>query len=147
MRLINLCPPVILFIAFSLTQIIIDTFNNLYNLALIRFVAMTIFSVSLNILCEMGFVNVSWIFVFLPLILMTTITILVLFNTMDANSLMNIHTPPVNYNESVKKINPQNIDEDYMIDYIKCGPIKDANNINDETKCEEPENDDVNDVN
>lgn len=134
MRLVNLCPPVILFIAFSLTQIIIDVFNSLYNLAFIRFVAMAVFSISLNILCEIGHINISWIFVFLPLILMTTITTLVLFNTV-INDSKNTNKPPVNYHELLKKITPQNINEDYMIDYIKCESVKDINSV---TKCEEP---------
>ena len=74
----NLCPPAILYIAFSLTHIILDIFKNLYNTALIKFIIMIIFTIVLNVLCKNGLGVVSWIIVFIPFITMTIITSLLL---------------------------------------------------------------------
>jgi len=73
------CSPAIIFIAFSLTQIIIDIFKNLYNTALIKFIVMIMFFIILNILCERGLTILSWFIVFLPFVMMTITTTLILF--------------------------------------------------------------------
>lgn len=78
MALEFLCPPAILFIAFSITQIIIDVFKQLYNTALIKFIVMIIFTFTLNILCSNGMSIISWMIVFIPFITMTIITTILL---------------------------------------------------------------------
>jgi hypothetical protein len=75
----QLCAPALLYIAFSLTQIIIDIFKNLYNTAFLKFIVMIIFTVILNILCDRGLGIISWFIVFIPFIMMTIITSLLLF--------------------------------------------------------------------
>ena len=79
MGLENICPPAILYIAFSVTHIIIDTVKGMYNTALIKFIVMIIFTLVLNILCQLGLSFVSWIIVFIPFIMMTIISSLLLF--------------------------------------------------------------------
>ena len=75
----KLCAPAILYIAFSLTQIVIDIFKNMYNTAFFKFLVMIIFSVALNILCNRGLGIISWFIVFVPFIMMTVITTILLF--------------------------------------------------------------------
>lgn len=75
----NLCPPAILYLGFSLTQIIIDTFKGHYNTAFFKTVVMFIFTILLNIMCKRGLGVISWIIVFIPFILMTYITAVLLF--------------------------------------------------------------------
>ena len=48
---LNICPPALIYIAFSVTQIIIDLFKGLYNAALIKFFVMAVIGFLLNILC------------------------------------------------------------------------------------------------
>lgn len=79
MILDNICAPAVLYICFSLTHIIIDLFKTLYNTAFFKFIVMIIFSLMLNVLCENGLGVVSWIIVFVPFLLMTVITTLLLF--------------------------------------------------------------------
>ena len=79
MVLEQLCPPAILYIAFSLTQIIIDIFKNMYNTAFFKFIVMVVFSIALNVLCQRGLGLISWFIVFVPFIMMTVITSLLLF--------------------------------------------------------------------
>ena len=74
----KLCPPAILYLAFSLTHIIIDIFKNLYNTAFLKFMIMIIFTIVLNVLCQNGLGIVSWIIVFIPFISMTIISSLLL---------------------------------------------------------------------
>ena len=74
----NVCTPAILYIVFSITQIIIDIFKNLYNTAFLKFGVMIVFAVALNLLCKRGLGIVSWFIVFVPFIMMTVVTTLLL---------------------------------------------------------------------
>jgi len=77
--MINLCAPAIIYLIFSITQILIDTFKGLYNTALIKFIIMIMITLLLNILCQSGLGVISWIIVFIPFILMTVIVTMLLY--------------------------------------------------------------------
>jgi hypothetical protein len=74
----KLCPPALLYVAFSITQIIIDIFKNMYNTAFFKFIVMVIFTIALNMLCQNGLGVISWFIVFVPFVMMTIITTLML---------------------------------------------------------------------
>ena len=75
----NLCPPALIYVCFSLTQIVIDTFKGLYTVAFFKFWVMLIFTFLLNILCSQGLGIVSWLIVFIPFMLMSVITMILIF--------------------------------------------------------------------
>jgi predicted membrane protein len=75
----HLCAPALIYIAFSLTQIVIDTFKGLYNTALFKFIVMIIITFLLNALCQTGMTIVSWIIVFIPFIFMSVIVAILLY--------------------------------------------------------------------
>ena len=75
----RICAPALLYLAFSLTQIVIDIFKNLNNTAFFKFIVMIIFTAMLNILCSRGLGIVSWFLVFIPFISMSIITSILLF--------------------------------------------------------------------
>lgn len=77
--MINLCGPAIIYLIFSLTQIIIDLFKGLYNTAIMKTIVMTMVTLLLNILCEKGLSVVSWFIVFIPFIMMTVIVSMLLY--------------------------------------------------------------------
>ena len=77
--MINLCGPAIIYLIFSLTQIIIDLFKGLYNTAFMKTIVMTMVTLLLNILCEKGLGVVSWFIVFIPFIMMTVIVSMLLY--------------------------------------------------------------------
>ena len=79
MILDNFCPPALLYIAFSITHIIIDTVKGLYNTAIIKFLVMIVFTIILNLFCNMGLSMLSWFIVFIPFIMMTIISTILLF--------------------------------------------------------------------
>jgi len=79
MVLESLCSPALLYLGFSLTQIIIDIMKQMYNSALIKFPVMIIFTLLLNILCNRGLGVVSWVIVFIPFIAMTFLTTVLLY--------------------------------------------------------------------
>jgi len=70
----NICPPAMLYLGFTLTQVIIDMYKQLYSEALIKFLVMIIFTILLNILCEIKLAIVAWLIVFVPFIFMTIIS-------------------------------------------------------------------------
>ena len=69
--LANLCPPALIYLVFSTTQIVIDTIKGFHNTAFLKIWVTFAFTVLLNFLCEKGLGIVSWIIVFIPFILMT----------------------------------------------------------------------------
>jgi hypothetical protein len=77
--MINLCAPAIIYLIFSITQILIDIFKGLYNTAFVKVIVTIMVTLLLNILCEKGLSVVSWIIVFIPFILMTVIVSMVLY--------------------------------------------------------------------
>jgi len=75
----TICPPALIYIVFSLTQIIIDLIKGLYNTAFMKFIVMSVIGFLLNILCQGGLGIISWIIVFIPFMLMTIITAMLLY--------------------------------------------------------------------
>jgi hypothetical protein len=75
----DICPPALIYIVFSFTQIIIDSFKGLYNLALVKFIIMLVIGFLLNVLCQDGLGIVSWIIVFIPFILMSIVATMILY--------------------------------------------------------------------
>lgn len=94
MALETLCPPALIYLIFSVTQIIIDSSHGLYNTAMMKFFVAILFTTLLNYLCSQGLGTISWIIVFIPFILMTLIiTLLLLMFGMDPKTgKINIHS-------------------------------------------------------
>tara|TARA_X000000368_G_scaffold90304_1_gene68948 strand:+ start:187 stop:702 length:516 start_codon:yes stop_codon:yes gene_type:complete len=76
----NLCPPALIFLIFSLVQIVVDSLKGLYNTAFIKVWIMILFTALLNILCIRGLSVISWIIVFLPFIFQALLTAILLVN-------------------------------------------------------------------
>ena len=74
-----ICPPASLYLAFSIIQILIDMFRGEMNTAFLKFIVMIIFTIALNMLCSSGLGIISWFIVFIPFILMTYITTILVF--------------------------------------------------------------------
>jgi len=78
MLLLGLCGPALVYIGFSLIQIFIDIYAGVFNSAFLKFVVMIIFTLIINILCSLGFTVIAWVLVFVPIIMMTLISTLLL---------------------------------------------------------------------
>lgn len=75
----KICAPALIYLVFSLTQIIIDAMTGLYNTALMKLVVATMVTFLLNTLCNRELTVISWLIVFIPFILMTTIVSILLY--------------------------------------------------------------------
>ena len=83
----DLCPPALIYLLFSITQVVIDTVKGLYNTALIKIWVAVIFTILLNYLCQSGLGIISWLIVFVPFILMTlVVSILLLMFGLDPST-------------------------------------------------------------
>jgi len=78
MFITGLCGPGLVYIGFSLIQIFIDIYNGVMNEAFLKFIIMLVFTLIINILCDLGFSVIAWILVFIPIIMMTIISTLLL---------------------------------------------------------------------
>ena len=138
----KLCPPAILYLGFSLIQIIIDTFKGFYNQAFFKTIVMFIFTLLLNIMCKKGLSIISWMIVFIPFILMTYITAVLMFvfglsptsDKLDYNvkypddypDELNVIRNP----KTVNNNNNNNNNEEYDPDNLTSGTPQDINNYN-----------------
>ena len=84
MALESICTPALIYLVFSIVQIIVDTGKGLYNTAFLKLIVTFIFTIFLNYLCDRGLGIISWIIVFIPFILMSIIiSILLLMLGLD----------------------------------------------------------------
>jgi len=107
----SVCSPAIIYVIFSVTQIIIDLVKGLYNTALVKVLVMFMVTLLLNILCERGLGVISWLIVFIPFILMTVIvTLLLYFFGLNATTgTINYSATPILYNPSSNNNNNNNV--------------------------------------
>ena len=75
----SMCSPAIVYLCFSLIQIIVDIYKKQFNTAFFKFWVMIIVTTMLNILCERGMGVVSWLIVFIPFILMTLLILVLIY--------------------------------------------------------------------
>ena len=78
MLLSGICGPALVYIGFSLIQIFIDIYAGVFNSAFLKFIVMIIFTLVINILCDLGYSVIAWVLVFIPIIMMTLISTLLL---------------------------------------------------------------------
>lgn len=75
----ELCGPALIYLCFSLTQVVVDSFKGFYNTAFLKMWMALIITILLNTLCMRGLGGVAWIIVFIPFFTMTVITSLLLY--------------------------------------------------------------------
>jgi len=91
----EICPPALIYLIFSTTQVVIDTTKGYYNLAMTKMFVALIFTMLLNYLCSLGLGIISWLIVFIPFILMTLIVsmLLLMFGLDPTTGKLNIYDP------------------------------------------------------
>jgi hypothetical protein len=94
----QICSPALVYLCFSLIQIIIDVYKRQFNTAFFKFWVMLIVTALLNILCDRGLSVVSWLIVFIPLILMSIILVVLIFflgfRPGQVNKIFNVKNQP-----------------------------------------------------
>ena len=79
-----LCPPALIYVVFFLIQIIIEISHNKYKQALTQTIICIIFTCILQIFCNINLSIISWILVFIPII-MYTYMVLIIFMVFRLN--------------------------------------------------------------
>uniref|UniRef100_A0A6C0E177 Uncharacterized protein n=1 Tax=viral metagenome TaxID=1070528 RepID=A0A6C0E177_9ZZZZ len=77
--MIKICAPALIYIVFSLTQIIVDTLKGYYNTAFLKMIVSMLITILLNTLCKSGMSIISWFIVFIPFIFTTFIVSILLY--------------------------------------------------------------------
>jgi hypothetical protein len=75
----TLCPPALLYLGFSIIQIIIDLFRSDHVTAFFKFLITIVFLFILQNLCDTGLSLISWFIVFVPFIMMTYVSSIVFY--------------------------------------------------------------------
>jgi hypothetical protein len=74
----KLCMPALIYLIYSTTHVIIDTYKGFYNTAFIYVWQTILFTYLLQVLCQHGLGIISWLIVSIPFILMTVIATILL---------------------------------------------------------------------
>tara|TARA_X000000368_G_scaffold348189_1_gene287895 strand:+ start:439 stop:1347 length:909 start_codon:yes stop_codon:yes gene_type:complete len=103
----NLCPPALIYLLFSITQVVIDTVKGLYNTAMIKIWVAFVFTILLNYLCDLGLGIISWLIVFIPFILMTLIVaiLLLMFGLDPATGKIKVTDTKTNWHKHGSELN------------------------------------------
>ena len=103
MVLNEVCPPALMYLIFSITQITIDTFQAQYNTAFVKIWVALVFTIVLNYLCRRGLGIISWFIVFIPFMLMTLIIgiLLYVFGLDPATGRIQMYAPPREFKQDV----------------------------------------------
>ena len=103
----NLCPPALIYLLFSVTQVVIDTVKGLYNTAMIKIWVAFVFTILLNYLCDLGLGIISWLIVFIPFILMTLIVaiLLLMFGLDPATGKIKVTDTKTNWHKHGSELN------------------------------------------
>ena len=75
----KLCMPALIYLVYSFTHVVIDTYRGLYNTAVIELWIGVVFTLLLNALCDQKLGIVAWLIISIPFLLMTVIASLLLF--------------------------------------------------------------------
>jgi hypothetical protein len=71
--------PALIYLIFSFSHVVIDTYKGLYNTAIIEIWISAVFTILLNLLCMQNLGFIAWIIISIPFVLMTVIASLLLF--------------------------------------------------------------------
>jgi hypothetical protein len=75
-----LCMPALIFLIYSVANVIVEMYKENYDKALSQFFVSAVFTFLLNILCRQGLGIVSWIIISIPFLLMTTIAAILVYS-------------------------------------------------------------------
>lgn len=75
----QLCTPAVIYLVYSITQVISKMMRGLYTPALIEMIISSIFALFLNYLCSVDLSIVAWVIIFVPFVFMSVVISLLLY--------------------------------------------------------------------
>lgn len=75
----GLCTPAIVYIIFSITQLLFDLSNNMINTAFMKLIVIMLITGMLQMLCMRGYETIAWLIVFIPFIFMSVVVGIMLY--------------------------------------------------------------------
>lgn len=101
MFLTNLCPPALIYFVFMLCHVIVATFKDEYNNAILQFILGVLMTMLLQLLCFKGMSIISWIIVFIPFIFYTYMIMIIyyVFGLNPQKDMVKINEENENENE------------------------------------------------
>ena len=89
----RLCSPALIYLAFSIIQLILDISQGKYRLAIAKLFICLLFTYLLNVLCEQRLTQLSWIIISLPFLFMGYMSLLLVyalgFSDINGNDITN----------------------------------------------------------
>ena len=112
MILSSRCAPTVIFIGFSLIQILLDIYAGVIDTAFMKFVIMLVLATVINIMCDIGLTVIAWFLVFVPIIMMTLISTLLLKVVRSSPDEIIVDTEPTPSNSDINNGGELDLDLD-----------------------------------
>jgi hypothetical protein len=107
--MLTLCAPAVIYIIFSIIQILFDLSYGMLNTAIMKFMVAIIITFLLNWLCQKELTIVSWVIVFIPFMLMTFIVAFLLY-------IFGLNATTGQLNNTCKSVSQENLPPTVKID-------------------------------
>ncbi len=75
----RLCSPALIYLAFSIMQLVLDMSQGKFKLAIAKLFICLMFTYLLNVLCDQKLTNLSWIIISLPFLFMGYLSLLLVY--------------------------------------------------------------------
>lgn len=75
----SFCAPSLIYLIFGLTQVCLDVYQGYYNMAFMKIIVTTIFTLLLNAMCLSNMSVLAWMIIAIPFILMSVVISMLLF--------------------------------------------------------------------
>lgn len=128
-----LCKPALIYLIFSITQIILDIYGKFFELALVKMIISFLITFVLDSLCKSGMTSVAWIFIFIPFVLMTIVISILLLalsvNYKDISQHKNQNTTPIDKLKDIydeKRIEYAYVFDEYQNNQCKYSKLDDV---------------------
>ena len=97
----QLCAPAFIYVFISLLDVMFNAYRGLYNNLLVKIIVVLSVTLFLNILCEKGFSEISWLIVLLAFL----VIVIILLNNLGCS----IYNIPTNHMSVMVKVEPTKV--------------------------------------
>ena len=97
----QLCAPAFIYVFISLLDVMFNAYRGLYNNLLVKTIVILSVTLFLNVLCEKGFSEISWLIVLLAFL----VIVIILLNNLGCS----IYNIPTNHMSVMVKVEPTKV--------------------------------------
>ena len=125
----RLCSPALIYLAFSIMQLVLDMSQGKFKLAIAKLFICLMFTYLLNVLCDQKLTNLSWIIISLPFLFMGYLSLLLVyalgFSDINGNDINNSKNKETTINDTSSPETEESVEPaDEVLSVTAFEPVK-----------------------